>query len=65
LFFRANDGTFGYELWKSDGTQLGTGMADLNKGPSQSLPHTFARLPRHVIFTAEDARGFELWRVKL
>src|SRR5262249_53540670 len=24
LFFRANDGTNGYELWKSDGTTAGT-----------------------------------------
>jgi ELWxxDGT repeat protein len=24
LYFRANDGTNGYELWKSDGTESGT-----------------------------------------
>src|SRR6266511_5322221 len=26
LFFRANDGTNGYELWKSDGTTSGTAL---------------------------------------
>ena len=32
LFFTADDGTLGEELWRSDGTSLGTGMADIYPG---------------------------------
>src|SRR5262245_45676717 len=37
-FFRANDGTNGYELWKSDGTTTGTvPVKDVNPGAYSSL----------------------------
>ena len=37
LYFQANDGTNGYELWKSDGTASGTVMVkDINSGSGSS-----------------------------
>ncbi|GBF00439.1 hyalin, partial [Microcystis aeruginosa NIES-298] len=39
LFFTANDGVNGYELWKSDGTAAGTVLVkDINPGGSWSFP---------------------------
>ena len=39
LFFVANDGVNGEELWKSDGTEAGTVMVrDINLGPGNSEP---------------------------
>ena len=39
LFFSANDGTNGNELWKSDGTAAGTVLVkDINPGGNASDP---------------------------
>ena len=39
LYFTANDGVDGVELWKSDGTAAGTNLVkDLNPGSSSSNP---------------------------
>jgi ELWxxDGT repeat protein len=39
LFFNANDGSNGYELWKTDGTSAGTVLVkDINPGAGSSNP---------------------------
>ena len=38
LFFQANDGSNGTELWKSDGTEAGTGMVRDIRSPGSGNP---------------------------
>ncbi|HEV7669824.1 MAG TPA: ELWxxDGT repeat protein [Thermoanaerobaculia bacterium] len=63
LFFAANDGTAGSELWASDGTAAGTTrVADIDAGADGSQPLDFARLGTKLFFRARDAaHGGELW----
>ena len=73
LFFIANDGSTGYELWKSDGTSSGTVLVrDINPGPSSAFPLTFffgtprpflTNVSGTLYFVANDgSNGYELWR---
>ncbi|MBI1814828.1 MAG: DUF4215 domain-containing protein [Deltaproteobacteria bacterium] len=70
LFFNANDGVHGQELWKSDGTATGTVMvADISAGndssgnPLSSYPNTMINVNGTVFFIADDGvNGRELWR---
>lgn len=55
LFFQANDGVHGSELWRTDGTVAGTFMAaDLNPGAGSSLPGNFFEAGSSLIFSAVD-----------
>ncbi|MBL4613528.1 MAG: DUF4347 domain-containing protein [Magnetovibrio sp.] len=64
LYFRASDGTNGYELWKSDGTVGGTVMVkDINPGVGDSNVSYLTAVGSTLYFTAEDGtNGTELWK---
>ena len=66
LFFAADDlgnGT-NYELWKSDGTAIGTNrVKDINSGNDPSWPNNFIALNNNLYFSAyEPGTGYELWK---
>jgi ELWxxDGT repeat protein len=66
LYFTADDGIHGREVWRSDGTAKGTVMVqDITPGPMSSVEWTFQAvgLGNSVLFTANDGtHGTELWR---
>ena len=66
LYFAANDGAHGYELWKSDGTRVGTVMvSDLNHGKRSSSPGSITDLAGGAYFiAATPPTGRELWSVR-
>ncbi len=64
LFFTANDGVNGWELWKSDGTSGGTALlADLYPGYGSSQPQELIGLNDALYFSATGPDGERaLWR---
>ena len=73
LFFAADDGATGLELWKTNGTAAGTTqVADINPGPGSSMEEIYDRVRGsafavaaggRLFFVADDgATGRELWR---
>ena len=63
LYFSANDGINGMELWKTDGTVSGTMMVkDLNPGATGSNPTGLTVFNNVLYFAATDANGTELWK---
>lgn len=66
LFFQANNGTSGAELWMSDGTTEGTKIVkDIYPGgsTSHSSPSRLTDLNGTLFFTANDGvHGVELWK---
>jgi len=64
LYFSANDGSFGYELWRSDGTMQGTIMVkDIRYGGDSGLDYTeMYAVGNILLFTANDGfTGLELY----
>ncbi len=64
VYFFANDGTHGVELWKTNGTPGGTSMvADIASGLASSQPLYLTSFDGFLYFTADDGvHGRELWR---
>jgi len=63
IFFAAEDGINGKELWKSDGTSVGTEMVKNIRSIGDSYPNSFINVNGTLFFLAEDGiNGKELWK---
>ncbi len=64
LYFVANNGTNGFELWQTNGTSAGTVMVrDVQPGAAGSNPTIMNSINGVLFFSADDGvRGEELWQ---
>ncbi len=68
LYFGANDGKHGYELWKSDGTAANTTLVkDINPGEESSDPYVANRIPGRTVLQRGRhgqrlGRDYHLWK---
>ncbi|MGD0272769.1 MAG: ELWxxDGT repeat protein [Gaiellaceae bacterium] len=65
LYFQADDGVNGIELWKSDGVVGGTTemVKDINPGSATSFPYGLTAIGGSLYFEAtDDSHGNELWK---
>ncbi len=63
LYFSADDGSSGEELWISDGTDGGTILVEINDGIGNSNPSSFVVFENEIYFTAfTSSTGTELYK---
>jgi ELWxxDGT repeat protein len=63
LFFAANDGVSGTELWSSDGTPGGTTrVGDIAPGVLSSMPSSLTEVDGVLLFMAYNGTVMSLWR---
>lgn len=64
VFFAADDGPHGRELWTSDGTEEGTQIVkDIYQGSVNSNPQDLYVVENLLFFIArDDIHGYELWK---
>jgi ELWxxDGT repeat protein len=64
IYFAANDGVHGINLWRSDGTRAGTRLVRaVTPGAFSPSPESLVRFGGKVYFTDDDGEhGVELWR---
>jgi len=64
IYFNANNGSNGNELWRSNGTNTGTSLVrDINAGTASALPGNFIAYGNQILFAATTAdNGRELWK---
>ena len=65
LFFAADDGAHGQELWKSNGKKGGTGLVrNIRSGDKGKLtPSSLSAASGKLYFAADDkTHGTELWK---
>ncbi len=64
LYFTADDGLVGREVWRTDGTLAGTATLDTNPGvDSSSAKNLIAAADGEtLVFTNADDAGYEVWR---
>lgn len=63
VYFNANDGVNGDELWVTSGTSTNTLMLkDINTGTSSSTPRNFFIFNNNLYFSALTSAGTELWK---
>jgi ELWxxDGT repeat protein len=62
LYFQANDGVNGSELWKTDGTEVNTTMVKNIHTTGNSSPYELVASSTHLFFNAQNnTDGKELW----
>jgi ELWxxDGT repeat protein len=64
LYFSANDGSHGEEVWRTNGADETSLVADINPGEDSSSPFQFTEFDGYLYFRANDgSNGVELWRL--
>ena len=63
MYFSADNGTDGYQVWSSNGTASGTAMVDDINGTAGSNPSSLTNLGGTLYFSAcTSSTGFQVWQ---